>query len=417
MNHFIASHGFISRFAPGALVLAVILGMSVSSPACFAAMPGYMNDVAAEVGNGKVGVDQVFELWGPVWYKTLTKVRNGRMSAADGDARLEKEWKTALSAMIKDELFYQEAEREHNSMVNNIVEQIYRANAQGNGYPMTRGEIAAKIQAEMRQDMDRHFRELSSSLVKDSGGMIKLRKVLEGRGMTYRDWQERLRRKSFTHSYLSMIITPRAARPGPKMIQEYYATHDEEFSRPGAVRFKHIFFSKDKRGSEEAAREAVTKVWGMLVDGEISFEDAARQFSDDEVSAARGGLETEEVAADPEREAWLADIRVALREETPGQLAPILESPFGYHLAELVSLSPDTKIPFREVSKSIERKLENEAFQAEVDSYFAVVRRNTPIRVLMPTFPNELSCATQQVRPQDVPAMYKLGEVGIPGLY
>lgn len=377
----------------------------------------YIHGVAAEVGSGKIGADQIFELWGPVWYETLTKVRNGKMSAEEGDAKLQAEWTHSLQAMIKDELFYHEAEQDNNSQINHIVEQIYRIQQQSNSYPKTRAEIAAEIRSQVRQDMDRRFRELTSELVKDSGGMIKLKKVLEGRGMSYRDWQERLRRKAFTYSYLNMTIKPRAPAPGPKAIQEYYAKHDDEFKQPGVVKFKHIFFSKEARGGDDAAREAASEVWGMLISNEVDFETAAAKYSDDKPSAERGGLETEGTAADPEREAWLADIRVALREETPGKLAPILDSPFGYHLAELISIAPDTKIPFKEVRKDIERKLENQVFQAEVDKYYAVVRKNTNIKIMMPNFPQQLSCAAQQVRPQDVPAIYKLGEVGIPGLY
>jgi Parvulin-like peptidyl-prolyl isomerase len=375
----------------------------------------YGQGTAAEVGMGKVGVDQVFELWGPVWYETLTKVRNGKMSVQAGDDQLQKEWAFALRALIKEELFYQEAEREHNTMINNYAEMIFRS--QGDGYVKPRNQIASEVRTMMRQDMDKSFREITNELIKESGGVIKLRKVLEGRGLSYRDWQERLKKKAFTQTYLSMILNPRAPAPGPKAVQEYYASHSDEFVVPGTVRFRHIFFSKDSRGGEEAAREAVSDVWGMLMDEEIDFETAAAQFSDDPVSAARGGLETEDVAADPEREAWLGDIRAALREETPNQLAPILESPFGFHLAMLLSIGADSKIPFKEVRKSIERKLANAVFQAESDKYFTVVRKNTPITIMAPNFPPELSCQAQQVRPSDVPSFYKLGEVGLPGLY
>ncbi len=375
----------------------------------------YGGGTAAEVGGGKVGIDQVFELWGPVWYETLAKVRNGKMSVQAGDEQLQKEWAFALRALIKEELFYQEAEREHSTMVNNYTEMVFRS--QGDGYVKPRNQIAAEIRAMIKQDMDKSFREITNELIKESGGVIKLRKVLEGRGLSYRDWQERLRKKAFTQTYLSMILNPRAPAPGPKAVQDYYAAHTDEFTVPGLVRFRHIFFSKDARGGEEAAREAVSDVWGMLMDNEIDFETAAAQFSDDKVSSERGGLESEDAAADPEREAWLGDIRTALREETPGELAPILESPFGFHLAMLISIGPDSKIPFREVRKSIERKLANQVFQAESDKYFAVVRKNTPISIMAPNFPPELSCQAQQVRPTDVPSFYKMGEVGLPGLY
>lgn len=405
------------RFFPFLIICSLVCGITGfaiggSLPAAFS------QGVVAEVGTGRVTAEQVFELWGPVWYETLTKVRTGKMSASEGDAKLQREWQVAGTAMIRDELLYQEAEREHDSKINHYADMIYRQMQQGSssGYPMSRAEIAKKIRDEQRQHMERVFREMTAELVKGSGGMVKLRKVLEGRGLSFRDWQDRLRKKAFTRSYLNLIIGPRAPAPGPKAIQSYYAEHPDEFAVPGVVKFRHVFFSAGQRGGMEAAREAVSEVWEMLMDGEITLEEAAARYSDDKVSAARGGLETTMPATDPEREAWLADIRTALREETPGELGPILESPFGFHLAILISIDPETKVPFREVRKDIERKLENEKFQEEVDKYFAVVRRNTNIRVLMPQFPPELSCSAQQVRPTDVPSVYKMGEVGLPGL-
>lgn len=405
------------RFFPFLIICSLVCGITGfaiggSLPAAFS------QGVVAEVGTGRVTAEQVFELWGPVWYETLTKVRTGKMSASEGDAKLQREWQVAGTAMIRDELLYQEAEREHDSKINHYADMIYRQMQQGSssGYPMSRAEIAKKIRDEQRQHMERVFREMTAELVKGSGGMVKLRKVLEGRGLSFRDWQDRLRKKAFTRSYLNLIIGPRAPAPGPKAIQSYYAEHPDEFAVSGVVKFRHVFFSAGQRGGMEAAREAVSEVWEMLMDGEITLEEAAARYSDDKVSAARGGLETTMPATDPEREAWLADIRTALREETPGELGPILESPFGFHLAILISIDPETKVPFREVRKDIERKLENEKFQEEVDKYFAVVRRNTNIRVLMPQFPPELSCSAQQVRPTDVPSVYKMGEVGLPGL-
>jgi parvulin-like peptidyl-prolyl isomerase len=260
------------------------------------------------------------------------------------------------------------------------------------GVDRTRSQMTAEIRRLMEQDMNRFFRQLNAEVVKDSGGMVKLHKVLEGRGLTFAEWQMRLQKKAFTQSYLHQILKPRAPDPGPRQIQSYYADHPDEFARPGAVRFRHIFFSNAKRGPEQARDDAIA-VWERLVDEEISFEDAAKEHSDDPESRARGGLETEEEARDPEREAWLADIRTALREENPGEVGPILESPFGCHVAELIAVGPQRKVPFAEVRGEIEQKLMGRIWEEEADRYFAAIRQKTDIRVLQPAFPASLSCA------------------------
>ncbi len=320
------------------------------------------------VGAGRVGADQVFELWTPIWYETLAKVRNGKMSPAEGDQKLLEEWRRAITVLVKDEVFFQEADREHNSFINRVVDNF---KAQGDARP--RSQIAGEIRRLMQQDMERYFRQLNAEVVKESGGSVKLHKVLEGRGLTFLEWQNRLKRKAFTQSYLHQILKPRAPDPGPKQIQDYYSSHPDEYSQPGLVRFRHIFFSNALRGGEKARDDAV-EAWQAIMDGEIDFEAAAAKYSDDADSKGRGGLETGEDAADPEREAWLADIRAALREEKPDEVAPILESPFGCHVAVLLSIGPDRKIPFGEVRRDIERKLQGEIWDAETDRYFLTIK-------------------------------------------
>ncbi|MDR1521092.1 MAG: peptidylprolyl isomerase [Planctomycetota bacterium] len=375
-------------------------------------MPSLADPMAAEtvavVGSGRVGADQVFELWTPIWYETLAKVRNGKLDAGQGDAQLTREWRRALNALIKDELFFQEAEREHHSAINGMVENFI---AQGD--PRSRNQITAYIRQRMNQEMERYFRQLNSELVRESGGMVKLRRVLEERRLTFMEWQHRLRKKAFTQTYLREILHPRAPDPGPRRVQEYYAGHPDEFRRSGLVRFRHIFFANTKRGGTEAARRAAVEAWQELDAEEIDFEAAARKYSDDPPSRERGGLETGEEADDPEREAWLADIRAALREEVPETLAPILESPFGCHLAKLISIGQDRKIPFNEVSRDIERKLQAEVWEEATDRYFESIRRKTDIRVLMADFPAWLSCAAQAGMDAGQPRIYRTDSPGM----
>ncbi len=358
----------------------------------------------ATVGTGRIRADEVFELWTPVWYETLAKVRNGKMSPQEGDAKLDQEWRRAIMALIKDEAFYQEAERENQSIVNNIVNNYMRQGAA----ERDRERLTREIRKAMQQDMDRYFRELSNDMVKESGGMLKLRKVLQGRGLTFQEWQNRLKKKAFTQSYLAGVIKPRAPNPGPKQIQEYYAANTDEFALPGLVRFRHIFFSKALHG-EDGARDRAVEAWERIMDEEISFADAVREYSDDDESKGRGGEETGENALDPEREAWLADIRSALRDESPGEMAPILESPFGCHLAVLVSIGQDRKMPFAEVSRDIERKLTGRIWEEETDRYFYSIQKSTDIKVLMQRFPQHLSCAAQVSRDVRAPTVYSIG--------
>lgn len=360
----------------------------------------YLLGPVAMVGHARVGAEQVFELWTPIWSETQAKVRNGKMSPAAGDAKLQTEWEKAVKTLVKDELFYQEAEREHNSMLNALIDRMMRG-----GADRSRDMVAKEIRRLVEQDIDKNMRLLGAEIIKESGGRVKLHKVLESRGLSFMEWQNRLRRKAFTQSYLHMTLRPRVPAPGPRQIQKYYQDNPDEFQLPGIVRFRHIFFSNSARG-EERAREDAVEAWERLVDGEIDFEAAVQQYSDDPESKDRGGLETEAEASDVEREAWLGDIRTALREETPGEIGAILESPFGCHVAMLIGIGPPQKVPFQEVRREIEGKLTGKIWDEETDRYFNSIRKATDIKVLQPSYPAHLSCSAQVGQPRRQPRVY-----------
>lgn len=357
---------------------------------------------AAVVEYGRIGSDQVFELWTPIWRETQAKVRNGKMAPREGDVRLQAEWERIVRALIKDEFFFQKAELEYHSVINSNVDRIMRGNAD-----RLRSQVTAEVRRGFERDMNEFLQQLYTEVVRDSGGMLKLNKVLEQRGLTLADWQNRLKKKAFTQTFLRYLPRFRPRDLRAKDIQLYYKEHQNEFSDLGIVKFRHIFFSNAKRGIENA-QDAAVEVWELLEDGQITFSEAVKLYSDDMESSLNGGLEVEAEASDPEREVWLSDVRKALRNEEPRKLGPILESPFGFHIAVLISIGPNRKIPFSVVSKEIERKLRDNLVEKETERYFLQVENddNVKIKYLMPSFPAHLSCEAQLGGPSRSPRVY-----------
>ncbi len=348
------------------------------------------SEPVAVVGASRITMGNVMELWSPLWSETLARVRTDRLTVREGDQRLHEEWSRAIDALIRDEVLYQEADLEFSSMLNEMARQHKNA-----GAVEPQNQIVAMLRREMNVGMQRDFQRINARAVREAGGRYKLESVLQSRNMSFNDWQNRLRKKAFTETYLSMTLGPSKYEPRPRDIREYRDEHTEEYYTPGTVRFRHIFFSNAARGEEEA-REDAAAVWEMLAANEITFEEAARTYSDDEESKARGGMETEREAADLEREAWLSDIRSALREEKPDELGPILETPFGCHVAVLVAIGSGQKMPWTEVRDDIVNKLEGRMREQAVDERYARLRRQFSIRTRRDSFPRHLSCAAQQ---------------------
>jgi len=349
---------------------------------------------AAEVGTGKISMDQVFEVWGPAWYEAMAEVRRCRLSAEACDARLQKEWERALETVIREEVFYQEAERQYEIDLGKYIDKAYEYEQQRSGphsLGPSRAQVARRIQETEEQRLEQAVDEMVARFINASGGVVRLKEVLQARGITWEDWRERIRRKGFANRHLNIQLQPLVPRPvRPADIRDYYKRHKDEFVKPGRVAFRHILFSYEARGGETAARAAARNVYDALVAKTLTFEEAARKHSDDAASREQGGLELG-LVEDVERDAWLGDVREAVRKEPPGVLGPILVSGKGCHLVMLIKAESSVPIPFAEAQRAMQQKIYAERWEAATEKYYQELREKVRIEILTSTFPEELS--------------------------
>jgi parvulin-like peptidyl-prolyl isomerase len=178
-------------------------------------------------------------------------------------------------------------------------------------------------------------------------------------------------------------------------VQRYYESHPQEFLRPSKVIFRHLLLANAKHNGEEQTYALAETIYTEIATQKISFAQAAKKYSDDESSSAAGGLE-ELVTPDSEREAWLADVRAAASEQPRGELGPILVSPRGCHLAELIAVKEPEKIPYSEAQKTIVAKMEQEKWETSANKLYAQLSREISVEILAPRFPDHYRWANSQ---------------------
>ncbi len=115
---------------------------------------------------------------------------------------------------------------------------------------------------------------------------------------------------------------------------------------------------------------------------------AASKYSDDPVGRASGGRETG-VSHDPEREAWLSDVREAVREQTPGELE-ILESPRGYHITVLHKVTNGRRIPYKKAQKSIVAKIKGDEWEKQSITFYKRLKNRMMVDVIQKEVPPQL---------------------------
>lgn len=134
----------------------------------------------------------------------------------------------------------------------------------------------------------------------------------------------------------------------------YYNANQANYQRPEQREARHILIKTEPGGdsaSKQAAHDKAEQLMTRVRAGE-SFETLARTHSDDPVSGERGG----DLGYFGRGAMVEAFDKVAF--DTPlGQLAPLTETQFGFHIIEVTGERPAGPIPMAEVEEDIRRTL------------------------------------------------------------
>lgn len=175
-----------------------------------------------------------------------------------------------------------------------------------------------------------------------------------------RSWQ-RARRRILAEA---MLAQASAEMPviGPEEVEAYYQEHQDRFRRNEAILTRHIFLRGEEGSPErEKQRKQLEKIRDEITAG-ADFAEMAKRFSDSE-NASEGGLLPWQRRATLhpayEEAAWKLG---------PGELSPIVETEWGYHLIQMEDRQEEGIAPLSEVAARIEQQLKAEALRkAEED--------------------------------------------------
>lgn len=165
-----------------------------------------------------------------------------------------------------------------------------------------------------------------------------------------------------------------AALPGNEQIARYardlYRANPEKYQTPAQTRARHILVGRSEDGK---AGERAIALLDRIKAGE-SFEALAREHSAD-LATARNGGDLGWFSAGTMVQAF--EVAVAALQK-PGDLSPVIETQFGFHIVRLEERRPPGSRPFEEVRADIERevriKAQTEARQSKVRSLLETAR-------------------------------------------
>lgn len=178
-------------------------------------------------------------------------------------------------------------------------------------------------------------------------------------------------------AYLSFAFADevRPAAVTEEAMRAYYQEHLAEYQLPEQRRARHILFKVEEGASDEvkaAKRAEAEKVLQQIRQG-ADFAEMAKKVSEDS-SKDRGGdlgfFSRGQMVPAFERSAFSLKA---------GEVGPVVESPFGYHIIKVEEVQPETTRSFADVSQTIRQHLAQKeaqavAFKKASATYEAIIR-------------------------------------------
>lgn len=140
------------------------------------------------------------------------------------------------------------------------------------------------------------------------------------------------------------------SEPGEAEVTAWYRAHRDEFLRPERVRLRQALF--EDRATAERAREEIA--------AGAAFAEVARRLSRDP-SGAAGGLQGELA-----REELPPSFAETIFRLVPGEVSPVVEAEYGFHLFQVVRRLPAAEVPLEEARDEIAERLRRETAEARL---------------------------------------------------
>ncbi len=137
-------------------------------------------------------------------------------------------------------------------------------------------------------------------------------------------------------------------------LRAYYEDHRKDYSQEKAVHARHILIRVGPEASQAEVEEARSKAQRLLdmIRGGKSFEEVAREHSEDPGTAAQGG----DLGYFTEK-TMVKEFAEAVFSLKPGEIGDLVRTKFGFHIIKVEDVRPAQEIPFETARSQIQEKL------------------------------------------------------------
>ena len=193
--------------------------------------------------------------------------------------------------------------------------------------------------------------------------------ALKSAGMTVDTLKSSIRQQLVTNKLMEQLAANNKVTD--KDIQDYYNNNKVQFAQKAQKRASHILF----KASDKATAQKVLK---DIKAGKITLSEAAKKYSIDTVTAAKGGD-----LGWPNGTSYVPEFQAALDKLSKGQMTGLVQSTYGWHIITVTDTRAAKQQSLTEVKAQIQQiivqKRKAEAYQTFLDQ----LRKDAKIEILL----------------------------------
>jgi peptidyl-prolyl cis-trans isomerase C len=234
-------------------------------------------------------------------------------------------------------------------------------------------------QAAEKQEIAVSDEEVESS-VREIGGKLPEGKTitdyLQVLGMSEQDLKQELARELRIEKLIDREVAAPAA-PADREVASFYTEHLDRFELPERVRVRHILIATTP--DDDAAARAAKRAEAQAIRDELAagkgerFAELAAEKSDCP-SKERGG-ELGEFS----RGEMVPEFEEAAFARPTGDIGPVVETDFGYHVIQVQEHHPAGTVPLAEARAAITEQLGAEKKRVAIEAFIDGLRANATI--------------------------------------
>jgi peptidyl-prolyl cis-trans isomerase C len=206
------------------------------------------------------------------------------------------------------------------------------------------------------------------------------KQALAKAGITEENLRQQAREQIAVQKYVrtkvaqNVTVTDQATR-------DFYEKNKAQIAQPERLHLRHILIGTKPNAPAAEKEQARKKAEDLLkrVQGGEDFAKLAQENSDDAGSKPRGG-DLSWVVRGQTVPAFEA---AAFALKNPNDLSPVVESPFGYHVIQLLERQDASTLPYEQVKDRLQAMLKNQQAQQQVESRVRDLRTKGKVEVFL----------------------------------